>query len=145
MQAGNVEAVVAVLQEQLRAYGFASVKVYTTYIHALIKASGKGKPGAPMALDSWQRLDAAKKPKPAVKGRGSGRGGATSNRSSSSGSKGDSSSSSGRRGSEKGGSSSEPVGDLIYNGWLRLKATGQPLDAQAYLAGKNPLAGHGWM
>jgi hypothetical protein len=126
-----VEAVVAILQEQLRAYGFASVKVYTTYIHALIKASGKGKPGVPLALDTWRRLDAStKKPKPATKGKGGRRRRAAG-----------SSSSSIDRGGEGaeggGGGGSRGVDELVYDGWLRMKATRQPLDAQAYLAGES--------
>ncbi|WIA11214.1 hypothetical protein OEZ85_011341 [Tetradesmus obliquus] len=55
-QFGSVDDVLAVYQHQQQLYGFASMGVQTTLIHALLKAHGRGQPGTLLAYEAWGRL-----------------------------------------------------------------------------------------
>lgn len=56
LQFGSVDDVLAVYQHQQQLYGFASMGVQTTLIHALLKAHGRGQPGTLLAYEAWGRL-----------------------------------------------------------------------------------------
>jgi hypothetical protein len=56
LQVGGVDDVLAVFNYQQQWYGFASLGVQTTLIHALLKAHAKGSPGTQLAYEAWRRL-----------------------------------------------------------------------------------------
>eukprot|EP00775_Hariotina_reticulata_P011218 gene11218-11367_t len=55
-KAGTVDDVLIVFNYQQQWYGFASMGVQTTLIHALLKAQAKGRPGTQLAYEAWRRL-----------------------------------------------------------------------------------------
>jgi hypothetical protein len=55
-QFGSVDDVLAVYAHQQQLYGFASVAVQTTLVHALLKASSKAQRGHLLAYEAWARL-----------------------------------------------------------------------------------------
>jgi hypothetical protein len=59
LQHGTVDDVLAVYGHQQQMYGFASLGVQTTLIHALLKAHGRGQPGNLLAYEAWARLRAS--------------------------------------------------------------------------------------
>jgi hypothetical protein len=56
LQFGSVDDVLAVYGHQQQLYGFASMGVQTTLIHALLKAHARGSPGNQAAYEAWRRL-----------------------------------------------------------------------------------------
>jgi hypothetical protein len=59
LQHGTVDDVLAVYGHQQQLYGFASLGVQTTLIHALLKAHGRGQPGSLLAYEAWGRMKAS--------------------------------------------------------------------------------------
>jgi hypothetical protein len=59
LQHGSVDDVLAVYGHQQQMYGFASLGVQTTLIHALLKAHGRGAPGNLLAYEAWASMRAS--------------------------------------------------------------------------------------